>query len=216
MRRMRVYVNITKGEYKMKKKNLLTVVLALVMTIGACFTCFAAEAGVSAKEQEILDALKAGVTLQNGTTVQLPANYYNMAQNYLATDGNNLTNSTVDATLEKIADIKSTIVATGVASAADLKTLMSTDNALAATLAEKATAAGRAAGITEFDVSFTGDGFSLGVSDPTGKIKADDSAVIKDTGFSYATTAAAALAVVAVLGGCVVVARKNNLFAQEA
>lgn len=197
----------------MKKKNLLTVVLALVMTIGACFTCFAAEAGVSDKEQAILDALKAGVTLENGTTVQLPTTYYTQAVNYLAE--NELTDSAVDAVVAQVADVKSTIVATGVASAAELKSLVAEDATVATTIANKVNAAGNAAGV-KLDVDLSSGRIKYALAGSDGKVVADDTSVIKKTGFSYATTAAAALAVVAVLGGCVAVARKNNLFAQEA
>ena len=210
---MLAYTNITKGEYIiMKKRSLLTVVLALVMTIGACFTCFAAEAGVSDKEQAILDALKAGITL-DGKTVELPEKYYTQAVNYLAS--NDLTDEAVDNVVADIADTKKAIVDTGATSVADLKAKLAADTTVASTIAAKINAAGTAAGVT-LNVDLSTGTPSYALADSDGKIVANSDAVIKKTGVDYTTTVVAALAVAAVLGGCVVAARKNNLFAQEA
>ncbi|MDO5403653.1 MAG: hypothetical protein Q4F11_09475 [Eubacteriales bacterium] len=184
------------------KKSLLTVVLALVMTVGACFTAFGAD-GVSADEQKILTRLQAGITLSNGTTVQLAASDIAKAENYLAS--NELTADQVTETLAKVEDAQAVIKAnTSVTDLAALKAAAKEDAAFAADLTSAIKAAAKAAG-TEVAVDLVNGTVSIAGEE------AEDTPV-KQTGFNFTVTVAAAAAVVAVLGGCVVVARKNELF----
>lgn len=188
------------------KKSLLTVVLALVMTVGACFTAFAAD-GVSAEEQKILTRLEAGITLSNGTTVKLAKSDIAKAENYLAS--NELTADQVTTTLAKIEDAQAVIKAdTSITSLATLKKAAKEDTTFAANLTSAIKAVAEAAG-TEVAVDLVNGAVTV-----AGEEAAETP--VKQTGFNFTTTVAAAAAVIAVLGGCVVVARKNDLFAQEA
>ena len=186
------------------KKRLLTVVLTLVMTLGACLTCFAADS-ISADEQKILDRLNAGVTLSNKTVVKLGATDLAKAEKYLK--DNDLTADQVTNTLAKVEEAQATIKAdTKITDLTTLKAQVKEDTTLAASLTASIQAAAKAAG-TEVAVDL-----STGAVTVAGETVAETPT--KQTGYSYATTVAAAFAVVAVLGGCVVLARKNDLFAQ--
>lgn len=195
------------------KKKLSTLVLSLVMCFGLVSTCFGAEAGVSEKEQQILDALNSGVTLENGTVVKIPEKYLTQATNYLAS--NDLTDAAVADVLSSIETTKADLKATGATSAADLQSKVTSDTTIAAKIAEDVNKAGSAAGVT-LNVSFSSNGTSYALADSDGKIVAENTSVIKKTGVNYTATVAALIAIVAVAGGCVAVARKNGLFAHEA
>lgn len=75
-------------------KKLLAFLLVAAMTVASAVSVNAAT-GLTAKEQEILTALKAGVETKGGT-VKLPAEYVNQAESFL------LSNDTTDAEGDEI------------------------------------------------------------------------------------------------------------------
>ena len=192
----------------MKKKGIIAAGLTLIMSLGLYSTCFAADA-ISAKEQEILDAIK---TIElNGTTVNVPDKYIAQATQYL--EKNDLTDAAVADVLAKYEDVKAAVKDTGAKSVVELKEVLK-DTTVAAKVVDAVEATGKAAGVDTFEVTVDNSGkvdFNLEGTDGS-TIKPNDS-VIKDTGFGLAATSAVAVGALAVLGGCVAVARKNDLFA---
>ena len=195
------------------KKKLLTAVLTIVMTIGACLTCFAADPAISADEQKILDALTAGVEM-NGVKVAIPttSSYYQDAVSYLTS--NVLDAKAVEGALTQIDEAKTTIANSGATSVADLKEKLKTNTTLADKLTSEVKVAGTAVG-AKITVNLSSGTPSVVIEDANGN-EHDGNDAIAQTGFNYTATVVVVLAVVAALGGCVVVARKNKLFAQEA
>lgn len=203
---------IMKGERNlMRKKGIIAAGLTLVMSLGLCTTCFAA--GVSASEQKILDALKK-LELSNGASIELPAKYYAQVDKYLTTY--ELTDAAVDDVLTKIGEVKTILVEEDVKSIADAKTVMSSSTEKADKIVAAANNVAKAAGVADLNISYADGKIDYALADKKGdEIKPNDS-VIKDTGINATATAAVAAAGIVVLGGCVAVARKNDLFAEEA
>lgn len=199
----------------MKKKGIIVAGLTLIMSIGLCTTCFAA--GVSAEEQKILDAIKS-VSIAENVEIKLPEKYLQQAEQYLAT--NELSDAAVKDVLAKVEDAKKVVVDVvdangGKVDAASLKKYVADNADAAKKLTDAADAVGKAAGV-ELKVTLTGGELDYAFEGQDGStIKPSDS-VIKNTGFGMGATAAVAVLGVAVLGGCVAVARKNDLFAKEA
>lgn len=193
----------------MKKKSFITLVLSLVMCFGLCINCFGAEAGISAEEQKILDRL----TSAKVNEITLPQSYINEAKNYLAQ--NDLSAEAVKDVLASIDTVEATIKETGATTTAELKEALKKDTALADKLAAQVVEAGKKAGAT-LTVSFKDGAAKIAVKDSTGTTTAQGGSVIKKTGFGFGQSAVAVLAVVAILGGCAVVARKNSLASHEA
>lgn len=199
----------------MKKRGIIVAGLTLIMSIGLCTTCFAA--GVSAEEQKVLDAIKS-VSVAENVEIKLPDKYYQQAEKFLTT--NELSDAAIKDVLAKVEDAKKVVKEAveandGKTSVADLKKLVADDAATAKKIADAANAVGKAAGV-ELKVTLTDGELDYAFENTDGStIKPSDS-VIKNTGFGMGATAAVAVLGVAVLGGCVAVARKNDLFAKEA
>ena len=92
----------------MKKAiSIAVVVLMLALSMVSAFAL------VSPEEQKIVDALKAGVTV-NGQTVTLPADYINQAENYLINNDVDITAENAAAIIAKIDNAKAVIVEKGI------------------------------------------------------------------------------------------------------
>ncbi len=85
-------------------KRVVAVLLALVAAMSMAISASAAP-GVSALEQEVLDALAAIEYTVNGETVKLPAEYYNQAEEYFMQYDTPLTPELVAKIKALIADL---------------------------------------------------------------------------------------------------------------
>lgn len=85
-------------------KRIIATLLALVAAMSMAVSASAAP-GVSAMEQEVLDALSAIEYTVNGKTVKLPAEYYNQAQEYFVQYDTPLTADLVAKIKTLIADM---------------------------------------------------------------------------------------------------------------
>ena len=197
----------TKGEMLlMKKKGLITAGLVLVMSLVVCTTCFA---GVTTSEQKILEALKE-IEL-NGANVELPVKYYSQVENFLTE--HDLTDEEVSAVLTKIDDLKVTLNETGATSIDEVKEALE-DTTTVETVISAANAVANAAGVN-LNITYEDGEVDYTLIDGDGNEIKPGGGIIKDTGFDATATVAVAAAGVALLGGCVAVARKNGLFAEE-
>lgn len=201
----------------MKIKKIMVAVLTMAMVTASSVMAFAAN-GVSADEQKILDKLNAGVAV-NGTTVKVPAEYVNQAEKYLAAN---------DVTADEVATIDSKIDdAFAVVKSENVTDLTKLSKDAKQKVLADAQSAAKVVGVTvTYDAKSgavtgkTADGTVV----LTGSVKADSTTgsttaasssngVIKATGFGVSATVAVAVALVAGLFVCSVVADKKKLFA---
>lgn len=189
----------------MKKKGIIAAGLTLIMSLGLCSTCFAADA-ITAKEQEILDAIKDAKVGE----ITVPEKYIVQAEQFLTKY--DLTDEAIANVLAEVENVKKEVEATGATTVAEIKAKVQADAEVASKLTSAVNKAGKAAGVT-LNVSIADGKVSYDLIDKDGAEVTPDNSVIKDTGFNMAATTAVAVGALAVLGGCVVVARKNDLFA---
>lgn len=205
------------GIFDMKIKKIAVAILTMAMVTASSVMAFAAN-GVSADEQKILDKLSSGVTV-NGTAVKVPAEYVNQAEKYLA--ANDVTADQVTSITSKIDD------AYAVAKSENVTDLTKLSKDAKQKVLADAQAAAKVVGVTvTYDAKTgaitgkTADGSTV----LTGSLKSDaasgsttaassSNGVIKATGFGVSATVAVAVALVAGLFVCSVVADKKKLFA---
>lgn len=196
----------------MRMKKIAAVVVAGVMVLGMSLTAFAAS-GISATEQKVLDAAtaaKSGFTMTAGQTSKFN-DAVGQARNYMNGDNVDLTEAQVSTVIASLNDAVAAVKAAAPdgditkLSAAQLKDLASK---VASLLQSGAKAAGinvtiNAAGTATFKDADTGK--TVGTTDKT----------VKATGMSMSGTVLVLIGLFAVLGGCTVVAKKKDLFAQQ-
>lgn len=191
-----------------KIKKLAAVLLAGGLMASMSLTAFAAS-GVSAAEQKILD--KAASVKSQYTMTATQTSKYNdavaQATSYL--EKNELSDAQVTAITGAIDNAAAAVKAA--CPSGDLSTLSSADlKALASKVASALQAGADAAGIK---VTIGADGTATFTSVDTGKTVAKTDATVKATGVATGTTVAVIAAMVVVLGGCALVAKKKNMFA---
>lgn len=192
----------------MKKfKKIAALLLACGMLTAMSLTAFAAS-GVSASEQRILD--KAAAVRNMYTLTEQQKKTYDdavaQARSYL--EANDLSDAQVDSVLGGIDNAAAAVKA--VCPDGDLSKLTSADKqALATKVASALQAGADAAGIK---IIINSDGTVTFKSADTGKTIASTGAAVKATGVTAGTTAAVAVALVVVLGGCALIAKRKKMF----
>ncbi len=177
-------------------KKIAALLMIAVLTVSMSMTCFAA----ANKKQSILSEMQTAAEelgVQNSVTYQ---NAYNSVANYEGT----ITDEQYEAALAEIQAIKNAIASQGV-------DVVRNDETLKNELAAHVIAACEAVGIT---VVYEGNGIGEVVftSDNGSGDEGTVSNPIKQTGGDYAPLFLMGGAIVAVFFGCVVFARKKQLF----
>ncbi len=179
-------------------KRLFAVVAVLSMTFAMTICASAAE--ITAEEQAILDELSAGVEV-DGVLVTVPADYMNQAEAYLLNE--DVTAEECDEIMAQIDEAEDYVVKNNIT---DLSKMTSAQIDDVVEIAEKAAEV--------VDVTITVDtktGTVTGV-DASGKEVLSGKAPVKKTGMDVNATVVMAVALCAVVGTCVVVASKKNVF----
>lgn len=203
----------------MKLKKLLVLTVAITTFFVSTLNVFAAS-GISAEEQQILNRLKAGITV-NGVVKQVPAEYYNMAVTELTNNGADLT---ADQVKTIIGDIDS--AQTVISSDANIKSLKDVRNSdKFSTIVAYANAAANVANpnlTSIIDVSGSvkivdkavGDG--SGASATTSTTVAETGSIIKQTGVDLTQSAIVLISMAALMTACIFYANKKSLFVVSA
>ena len=168
------------------KKIVLAVLTAVVLV--AVLAVAASAAGISEKEQALLDKFKAGVTLEDGTVVTPPAYYITRAEQELAKE--DLTDDEI-AILEKaIDDTYATIKAENLHNATEIKASAKYDSI-----------------VSNIQEACAKVGYTV---DPNEEI--EDVEIIRTTGVDMTATIVAVIALVSVLAlSAAVIAKKRLL-----
>ncbi len=203
----------------MRLKKALVVSAAVATFLFSTLGAYAAT-GVSAEEQRILDRLSAGVSL-NGTVVQVPAEYYNMAVTELTNNAVDLTTDKVDSIIGNI-DAAEAEIATdsSITSLADLKTsdklntIISYANTAANTANPNLTSVVDASGNVSIVDKSVGTGSSATASS-AGTV-AESGSIIKQTGFDLTQSVIVMLSLGTIMTACVFAANKKKLFVSDA
>ena len=98
-------------------KKLISFVCSLVILVASAFSCFAS---TDSLKDQILSALKSGAHT-GVTTLHLPQEYLNQAENYLNSNEINLTEEQTNRILAKINEAKAIIAQTNATSLADIQ-----------------------------------------------------------------------------------------------
>ena len=179
-------------------KKLVAVTTVLCMTFAMSICAFAAE--ITAEEQEIIDALRAGVVV-DGETVTIPENYINQAESYLMRE--DIASEQVAEVLGYVEEAKNYVVSENIT---DLSSMSSSQ------MDEMIAVAQEAAEVVDVKLTVnTQTGIIKGV-DEAGKVVLSGELSVKQTGTDMNATVAVAVALVAVVGVCVVVASKKKVF----
>ena len=177
----------------MKKvlKVLSAAMLSAVVAVSAAAVVSAA--GLNAAEKKIMAELKSGVTLANGEKAYLSEARLNEAENYLLSDGVDLTDAQANSVIGQINAAKTYIANSGVTS---LSQLDASQKSELASIAQKASDDANL-GVT-VSVSATGVTVSVPKKDTTGTNPtpstgpSTDNNPIKTTGFDVPSVAAVA------------------------
>lgn len=188
----------------MKKYFAVLMIFVLVMGIGT-----GAMAAGNKKESILseMDAAAAELGVQNSVTYQ---NAYTSVANYEGT----ITDEQYEAALAEIQAIKDAIASKGVDVVRQDETLMNELIAHVISAAEavgiKVVYEGNGSGKVIFDNSTGNTG--AGAEDGANGLEGTASKPIKQTGLDYTPTFILGAGILAAFGGCIVVARKKNLF----
>lgn len=164
-----------------------------------------AASGINTEEQSILDVLKTSVDV-NGKSVTLDVSYVNSAENYMNSDGVNLTNQQASVVIAQIEAAKQVIVDNKIT---DLKTINKKYQDQIIAYAQ--IAANELGLIIVVDYSSK----TIIIKDISGNVLFTVSKVIKNTGDDYTTTLAISGAIALLLASAGIIATKKGLFAKE-
>ena len=184
-------------------KKLCAMVGCLILTAALSLTAVAAN--IDANEQKVLDKLEAGVTV-SGKTVNLPAEYITMAENYLKRDDVSLTAEQSNTIVGEIDKAAAFIKTAGVTDLNDLTGAQKT------TLLGYINAAADAAGVK---VQIDSARKKITILDSKGAVIATVEPALKVTGADSTALVAVSVAAVLLLVGCVAVAKKARLFTAQ-
>ena len=184
-------------------KKICSILLALVLLIIPMTITASAAGDLNANEQKILTELKKEVKI--GTkSFALPKEYITEAENYFKTI--DVTDQEATEILGYIAEGEELIVAQNITGTTDLKVLAPAVKSEILQLGKDAVAV--TGGVLTYD------GKTVTIRNAAGQIVFDAAPIVKQTGAEVDFTAIVlvALAVVAVLGAAIVVAKKKALF----
>lgn len=201
----------------MKLKKLLVLTVAITTFFVSTLNVFAAS-GISAEEQQILNRLKAGITV-NGVVKQVPAEYYNMAVTELTNNGADLTADQVNTIIGDIDSAQAVI-----SSDANIKSLKDVRNSdKFSTIVAYANAAANVANTnltSIIDVSGTVKIVDKAVGDGSGASAtttvAETGSIIKQTGVDLTQSAIVLISMAALMTACIFYANKKSLFVVSA
>ena len=147
-------------------KKLISIVCSLIILSASAFSCFAltfagSDGDVFVTNDMILSNLKSGFHTK-ATTLYLPPEYLNQAENYLNANGDNLTKEQRDEIHIQIDSAQSAIANTSATSFADLQNYPETVSAVK-------TAAEKAASTAGLKIAF-GEGQSVQITDANGNV----------------------------------------------
>lgn len=186
----------------MKKKSVLTLLLAFLLCLASSISAMAAT-GLTADEETILDKLRAGVEI-NGKTVEVPASYINQAENELMKNAQDITAEDAALINSKIDEVAAIAKAENITKASDLKNSASAEKIIG--LVQEAAA------VVGYTVSYDAASGIVNVLDPNGNSVFTTKNVINQTGFDMTATVVAGSVLVTLLAACAVVAGKKKLF----
>lgn len=192
------------GKRDCSMKKALSFVACLVLC--AAFTVQAnAASGINAEEQKVLNILKAGVSV-NGKTVSLDASYINTAENYMNSDGIDITAEQASVVINQVDAAKKVIIDNNIT---DLKTMPKKFQDQIIGYAQSAA--------KELGLTLVADYSSktIVVKDASGKVLFTASKVIKNTGDDYTMTLAISGAIALLIACAGIVAAKKGLFVKE-
>ncbi|MBO5852566.1 MAG: hypothetical protein J6Q74_02015 [Clostridia bacterium] len=184
-------------------KKICSILLALVLLIVPMTLSVSAAGDINANEQKIITELKKELEIGN-KKFALPKEYVTQAENYLKTVDVN--EAQANEIIGYIEDGEEILIAEKITGTTDLKTLPVAAKQQILDLGKKAVA------VTGATLTF--DGKNVVIKNAEGKVVFDAAPVVKQTGAEVDFTAIAlsVLAVVAILGGAIVVAKKKSLF----
>ncbi|MBM6840738.1 cell wall anchor protein [[Clostridium] spiroforme] len=181
-------------------KKLLSSLLVACLMFVASISATSAVGTITAKEQQIIDALQAGVEV-DGVKVTLQAADINAAKTYLT--NNDITDDQVSTVLSQISAAKSYMQTNKIKDIASIK------GAHATAILKYAQAAASALNLT---LTVGADG-TVTVKDASGKLVYSTAQVIKKTGYDLTQTVAMAGGLVAVLLAAGLIAKRKELLA---
>ena len=176
-------------------KKLISVLCAVVM-----MAVFAVPAFAATSKSDIISEIKAGVKVGDKVK-QIPSKYVEVAENFLA--ANDLTAEQLDTAMADLKEAKEVWASTGKTEFKDIPADVQKK------LQNMAAASAKKIGAT-----LTFDGKTISVVDAQGRsysVLAKSSNPIKQTGADYTMLIVLSAAVLVVLGGTVIVARRNRL-----
>ena len=186
-------------------KNVVCLITCLLLSVSCMSVKILAASGINAEEQKILNVLKTSVTI-DGKVVSLDASYINSAENYMNSDGVDLTASQADVVITQIEAAKQVIIDNKIT---DLKTMNKKFQDQILGYAQ--IAANELGLILVADYSSK----SIVIKDSSGNIIFTASKVIKNTGDDYTRTLAISGAIALLLAGAGIIATRKGLFTKE-
>lgn len=177
--------------------------LCLAMSLAVCgvFTTYThAAEGITADEQEILDALSDGVVV-DGTTMHVPAQYVREAEIFL--QENDLSIKQVQAVLKEIEAVKAIV------RKHNIKNMVMMNESAATDIFSHTQ---KAADVVNVTLKMNAD-HSVGVYDEDGElIFTADKTVVKETGSDYTLMYITTICIATVLAGIGAIAGKKGYF----
>lgn len=185
-------------------KKVCSILLALVLLIVPMAISVSAAGDLNANEQKIIAELSKEVTI-TGRTVSVPSEYVTQAKNYFKTI--DVTDAQAEEILGYIAEGEKLVKSQKVVnSTTHFNTFEPAVNSKILDLGKKAVAV--TGGVLVYD------GKNVTITNAEGKVVFDAAPIVKQTGAEVDFTAIvlATIAVVAILGAAIVVAKKKALF----
>ena len=184
-------------------KKICSILLALVLLIVPMAITASAAGDLNANEQKIITELKKEVKIGD-KTFAIPKEYVTEAENYFKTI--DISETQADEILGYIAEGEALIVAQNITGTTDLKKLP-------ADVKDEILQLGKDA-VAVTGGTLTYDGNHVVIKNAAGQIVFDAAPIVKQTGAEVDFTAIvlATIAVVAILGAAIVVAKKKALF----
>lgn len=186
-------------------KKALRLIACLMMCVACMSVTVGAASGINPSEQKILDVLRAGVTVE-GKVVSLDVSYINSAENYMNSDGVDITASQADVVVSQVSAAKQVIIDNKIT---DLKTI---DKKFQDQIIGYAQSAASELGLV-LVVDYSSK--TIIVKDSSGKVIFTASKVIKNTGDDYTRTLALSGAIALLIAGAGVIAVRKGLFSKE-